>query len=67
MPRQAKESSGTGFTAPVGEIDWDWEKHDISHVTKQVPVPVFLVLSSDSDYYLTDKRVVAWMVMSNSI
>ena len=41
MPRQARESSGTGFTAPVGEIDWDWEKHDISHVTKQVPVLVF--------------------------
>ena len=42
MPRQARESSGTGFTAPVGEIDWDWEKHDISYVTKQLPVSVFL-------------------------
>ena len=64
MPRQARESSGTGFTAPVGEIDWDWEKHDISHVTKQVPVPVFPFLC----FGIAGRRddfLIGWRVTNN--
>ena len=47
MPRQARKSSGTGIyhvmsiIASIGEIDRHWEKHDLSYVMKQEPVPVF--------------------------
>lgn len=43
------------ITSPIGEIDRNREKYDISYVMKQKPVPVFHLCFIDRD--LNDERL----------